>query len=191
LHREGLGIHWEYRRKLVHVNCEGISIDGDDFTREESIAHQGRALGIASKLKVTLRAVRTVGQVIANLMLEFVLLSEFQWCPDIVTFSGLSGVLYGFASVFEKDFQRSLMATSSTHSKKLGPMARTAVVFSPLEFMEKPSSLVPPPRVHLTRFHGIFAPHSKHRDPYRVHLSLHEVRVPQVGRVVESGSSSP
>jgi len=39
----------------------------------------------------------------------------------------------------------------------------TGVVFSPLEFLEKLSALVPPPRIHLTRFHGILAPHSKFR----------------------------
>ena len=40
----------------------------------------------------------------------------------------------------------------------------THVVFSPLEFMEKLAALVPPPRIHLTRFHGILAPHSKWRS---------------------------
>jgi hypothetical protein len=39
----------------------------------------------------------------------------------------------------------------------------TGVVFSPLEFLEKLAALVPPPRIHLTRFHGILAPHSKFR----------------------------
>jgi hypothetical protein len=39
----------------------------------------------------------------------------------------------------------------------------TGVVFSPLEFLEKLSALVPLPRIHLTRFHGILAPHSKFR----------------------------
>jgi hypothetical protein len=39
----------------------------------------------------------------------------------------------------------------------------TQVVFSALEFLEKLAALVPPPRIHLTRFHGILAPHSKFR----------------------------
>lgn len=38
------------------------------------------------------------------------------------------------------------------------------VVFSPMEFLEKLAALVPPPRIHLTRFHGILAPHSKFRS---------------------------
>ena len=51
----------------------------------------------------------------------------------------------------------------------------THLVFSPLEFMERlasagpthpwcfPARLVPRPRVNLTRYHGVFAPHAKHR----------------------------
>lgn len=39
----------------------------------------------------------------------------------------------------------------------------THVVFTPLEFLEKLAALIPPPRIHLTRFHGILAPHSKYR----------------------------
>jgi hypothetical protein len=39
----------------------------------------------------------------------------------------------------------------------------THVVFEPLDFIAKPAALVPKPRVNLTRFHGVFAPNSKHR----------------------------
>jgi hypothetical protein len=39
----------------------------------------------------------------------------------------------------------------------------TAVKFTPMELMEKLAALVPRPRVHLTRFHGVLAPHFKHR----------------------------
>jgi hypothetical protein len=34
---------------------------------------------------------------------------------------------------------------------------------SPLDFIAKLAALVPKPRVNLTRFHGVFAPNSKHR----------------------------
>ena len=37
------------------------------------------------------------------------------------------------------------------------------VIFEPLDFISKLASLVPKPRVNLTRFHGVFAPNSKHR----------------------------
>ena len=39
----------------------------------------------------------------------------------------------------------------------------THVIFEPLDFIAKLAALVPKPRVNLTRFHGVFAPHSKHR----------------------------
>ena len=39
----------------------------------------------------------------------------------------------------------------------------THVVIEPLDFMARLAALVPPPRMHLTRYHGVFAPHSKLR----------------------------
>ncbi|MEZ0476598.1 transposase [Luteimonas sp. B3_2_R+30] len=39
----------------------------------------------------------------------------------------------------------------------------THVIFEPLDFIAKLAALVPPPRVHLTRFHGAFAPNSRDR----------------------------
>ena len=40
----------------------------------------------------------------------------------------------------------------------------THVIFDPLDFISKLAALVPAPRVHLTRYHGVFAPNSKHRS---------------------------
>lgn len=40
----------------------------------------------------------------------------------------------------------------------------THLVFSGLEFIEKLAALVPPPRIHLTRFFGCLAPHAKIRS---------------------------
>jgi len=37
------------------------------------------------------------------------------------------------------------------------------VTFEPLEFISRLVALIPRPRVNLTRFHGVFAPNSKHR----------------------------
>ena len=37
------------------------------------------------------------------------------------------------------------------------------IVMSPTELMEKLASIVPRPKVHLTRFHGVLAPHYKFR----------------------------
>lgn len=39
----------------------------------------------------------------------------------------------------------------------------THVVFEPLDFIARLADLVPKPRFHLTRFHGVFAPNSKQR----------------------------
>ena len=39
----------------------------------------------------------------------------------------------------------------------------TPIVLEPLDFMARLAALVPPPRMHLTRYHGVFAPHSKLR----------------------------
>lgn len=40
----------------------------------------------------------------------------------------------------------------------------THVVFEPLDFLARLAALVPTPRVHLTRYHGVFAPHSRWRS---------------------------
>jgi len=37
------------------------------------------------------------------------------------------------------------------------------VIFEPLDFIARLAALVPRPRVNLTRFHGVFAPNSRHR----------------------------
>ena len=39
----------------------------------------------------------------------------------------------------------------------------THVFFEPLDFLARLAALVPKPRVNLTRFHGVFAPNSRHR----------------------------
>ena len=40
----------------------------------------------------------------------------------------------------------------------------THIVLSPLDFLSRLASLVPRPRIHLIRFHGVFAPHFKYRS---------------------------
>ena len=37
------------------------------------------------------------------------------------------------------------------------------LIVTPLEFMERLVSLIPPPRLHMIRYHGVFAPNSKWR----------------------------
>ena len=36
----------------------------------------------------------------------------------------------------------------------------THILLEPLDFLARLASLVPPPRAHLTRYHGVFAPHA-------------------------------
>lgn len=40
----------------------------------------------------------------------------------------------------------------------------THIVMTPMELLERLAAIVPRPRVHLTRFAGVFAPHFKHRS---------------------------
>ncbi len=39
----------------------------------------------------------------------------------------------------------------------------THVIFEPVDFIAKLAALVPKPRVNLSRYHGVFAPNSRHR----------------------------
>jgi hypothetical protein len=57
-----------------------------------------------------------------------------------------------------------------TENGDIGYMLKTpwndgtfAVKFSPFEFLEKLVALIPPPRRHMTRFHGVLAPHHSWR----------------------------
>lgn len=52
----------------------------------------------------------------------------------------------------------------------------TQLLFSGLEFVEKLAALIPPPRIHLTRFFGCLAPHAKIRSqiiPRKPLLAVH------------------
>ncbi|HLG42064.1 MAG TPA: transposase, partial [Planctomycetota bacterium] len=43
------------------------------------------------------------------------------------------------------------------------PDGSTHVVLEPVEFLEKLAALVPPPRSHLVRYHGVLAPNARRR----------------------------
>ena len=47
--------------------------------------------------------------------------------------------------------------------KRPAPDGSTHLVLPPLAFLGRLAALVPPPRVHLTRFHGVFAPNARRR----------------------------
>ena len=55
----------------------------------------------------------------------------------------------------------------------------THVVLDPIDFIARLAALVPRPRAHLTRYHGVFAPNFKHRHrvvPNPVHPSTRELQ---------------
>ena len=56
------------------------------------------------------------------------------------------------------------MVEPSTHSRVAFHDGTTHVVLDPLDFIARLAALVPRPRAHLTRYHGVFAPNFKHRD---------------------------
>ncbi len=43
------------------------------------------------------------------------------------------------------------------------PAAPAFIFQEPLDFIARLAALVPRPRAHLTRYHGVFAPHSRWR----------------------------
>lgn len=60
------------------------------------------------------------------------------------------------------------------------------LLFSPLELIEKLAAIVPRPRVHSTRYHGLFAPHSKSRA--KVVLGKTKLEEVSPGQTSDSGS---
>jgi len=62
---------------------------------------------------------------------------------------------------------RGLAARRARHPARGTREARMPVPLrlEPLDLMARLAALVPPPRMHLTRYHGLFAPHSRLRAP--------------------------
>jgi len=46
---------------------------------------------------------------------------------------------------------------------KVLAVGTTHIVLEPLDMMARLAALVPPPLMHLTRYHGVFAPHGRLR----------------------------
>jgi Putative transposase len=49
------------------------------------------------------------------------------------------------------------------HPARATPDGRTVLILSPLEFLAALSRLIPPPRVHRHRYHGVLAPNARLR----------------------------
>jgi len=65
------------------------------------------------------------------------------------------------------------------------------LLFSGLEFVEKIAALVPPPRIHLTRFFGCLAPHAKLRRLQQLPHQLRPRRNPSAPNEEPGLNSSP
>ncbi len=52
----------------------------------------------------------------------------------------------------------------SYHMKRPLPDGRTHLVMTGVELLKKLSPLIPPPKLHILRFHGVFAPNAKQRS---------------------------
>ena len=58
----------------------------------------------------------------------------------------------------------------------------THVVLDPIDFIARLAALVPRPRAHLTRYHGVFAPNCKHRRPIIPNRAHQTAREPHATR---------
>jgi hypothetical protein len=65
----------------------------------------------------------------------------------------------------------------------------THVVFTPQELVEKLAALIPPPRFHLVRYHGVLGPCASGRD--RIVPAEEGARLPQSPSNLESASTPP
>lgn len=65
------------------------------------------------------------------------------------------------------------------HAKHAAPGAPRLLRLSPTQFWGRLAALIPPPRSHLTRFHGIFGPNSRHRSRIIPEQPAAEAAAPQ------------
>ena len=63
----------------------------------------------------------------------------------------------------------------------------THVVLDPIDFIARLAALVPRPRAHLTRYHGVFAPNCKHRHRIVPNPTRHSARKPPASRRAPMG----
>ena len=54
----------------------------------------------------------------------------------------------------------------------------TQIVLEPLDFIARLAAQVPPPRMHLTRYHGVFAPHSRRRRAAGIGVPIRDHHFP-------------
>jgi hypothetical protein len=65
---------------------------------------------------------------------------------------------------------------------------QTHVTLDPVAFLRRLAALIPPPRIHLTRFHGAFAPRSKLRRAITTLVPGASTRQPETSSAIGHGS---
>ena len=77
------------------------------------------------------------------------------------------GILaYGFLRLRCTDCSHEKLVAFSCKWRGFCPSCGTThIVMEPLEFMQRLAALVPRPRLHLIRFHGVLTPNAKPRTP--------------------------
>ena len=87
---------------------------------------------------------------------EIKISSLHNFCPLPMGVNNAAPNLYQFSSERPRERELAVRYTLKTPYRD----GTTHVIFEPLDFLARLAALVPRPRVHLTRFHGVFAPHS-------------------------------
>jgi hypothetical protein len=168
------------KMKLIEQSPDGINVVSENSDKEDTLSNI-QAASTANKIALGQRKGKNIRRLIERFEEEFRSAEPHITGDMAANFMGFS--LHAGVSVWSSNKARleqlirytarpavseerlSQAPNGDIHYKLKKPWTdgTTAVIFSPLEFLEKLASLVPPPRIHLTRFHGILAPHSQFR----------------------------
>jgi hypothetical protein len=168
------------KMKLIEQSPDGIDVVCENSDNDDTLSNI-QAASTQNKIALGLRKGKNIRRLIEQLEEEFRCAEPRMTGDMAASFMGFS--LHAGVSVWSSNKARleqlirytarpavseerlSQAPNGDIHYKLKKPWTdgTTSVIFSPLEFIEKLASLVPPPRIHLTRFHGILAPHSQFR----------------------------
>jgi hypothetical protein len=168
------------RMNLVEQGVDGIDVVAENEDNKDPLSNI-QAASTQNKIALGLRKGKNIRRLIEQLEEEFRCAEPRMTGDMAASFMGFS--LHAGVSVWSSNKARleqliRYTARPAVSEERLSQASNgdiiyklkkpwtdgtTAVIFSPLEFLEKLASLVPPPRIHLTRFHGILAPHSQFR----------------------------
>ena len=86
---------------------------------------------------------------------------------------------------------RSATTSSSIASPKPQPDGRTELRLTPLELIERLAALIPPPRLHRHRYHGVLAPNSPLRAQVTALARQPARRLPDAAHAAHAPARSP